>query len=288
MKPAHIIAKCILVVAFSLPSALLAQATPVSTATVAKGLIEQHYQGLARVRPLLETHAAGQFDGRIVEILARVGQPVTAGQPLARLNSKAVELGTSSLVLGGAGYMVVANIDGVIVAQAHSIGDVISAGTPIFTIVPKIGLRATLSVPLEYAGDITYDSQATLQVSNGDISTTPSSIQPFDLADTGYFPVEFALTKGAPVIGSVISADIVVRRNDAALILPSQAIVEKDGGFYVFVVKGGKAVETAVNLGIRTPSTVEILSGVVEGNEVVISGNYVLEDGAKVTVTTGG
>lgn len=288
MKPAHAIAKCILVVALSLPSALLAQATPVSTATVAKGLIEQHYQGLARVRPLLETHAAGQFDGRIVEILARVGQPVSAGQPLARLNSKAVELGTSSLVLGGAGYLVVANIDGVIVAQAHSIGDVISAGTPIFTIVPEKGLRITLSVPLEYAGDITYDSQATLHVSNGDISTTPSSIQPFDLADTGYFPVEFALTKGAPVIGSVISADIVVRRNDAALILPSQAVVEKDGAFFVFVVSNGIAVETEVNIGIRTPASVEAVAGLNAGDEVVISGNYALEDGVEITVVNGG
>lgn len=288
MKPASLIAALILASVPFMPTALWAQATPVSVAKAGKGAIEQVYHGLARVRPLLEARASGQFDGRIVQVFAQVGEKVKVGQPLARLSPKSVELGNSSLVLGGAGYTVVANVAGVIVAQTQNLGDVISAGTSIFTIVPESGFRISLSVPLQYAGDIGYDSAATLHLADGDIATTPSSVQPFDLTGTGFFPVEFAVTKGAPVLGSVLAADIVVRRNDAALLIPERAIVEKNGAFYVFVVSGGKAVQTEVKLGIRAPGKVEVLSGLKEGDEVVTVGNYALEDGVEVKVVKGG
>ena len=223
-----------------------------------------------------------------MQVFAQVGEKVEAGQPLARLSPKSVELDSSSLVLGGAGYTVVANVAGVIVAQTQTLGDVISAGTSIFTIVPESGFRITLSIPLQYAGDIGFENAATVHLPGGDIAATPSSVQPFDLAGTGFFLVEFTLTKGARVLGSVLAADIVVRHNDTALVVPASAIVEKAGALFVFVVSGGKAVETEVKLGIRTRTMVEVVSGLSAGDEVVTSGNYALEDGTDVTVVQGG
>lgn len=287
-KMAHVTVASLLATALSFPAPLLAQATPVSAVKAVKGPIEQVYQGLAQVRPLLETNASAQYDGRIVEVMARVGQHVTVGQPLARLNSKSVELGTSSLVLGGAGYTVVANIAGVVVAQTHTIGDVTTAGTPIFTIVPEGGFRVRLSVPLKYARDINYDSPATLHLSDGDVMATPSSVQPFDLTGSGFFAVEFALTTGTLPFGDVLTADIVTRRNDQALLVPTEALVEKAGNLYVFVVQNGKAAETQVKTGIRTATMTEIVSGLNVGDQVVTVGNYALEDGVEIKVLTSG
>lgn len=261
---------------------------PVAAVKAATGSIEQIYDGLARVRPLLDAKAAGQYDGRIVQVYAQVGQKVSEGQPLAQLSPKTVEQGTSSLVLGGAGYTVVANVSGVIVSQLQTLGDVVAAGTPIFSIVPETGFRITLPVPLAYAGDVGYQSRATLHLSDGDLTVTPSSVQRFDLTGTGFFSVEFVVTKRSPVLGSVLDASLVVRHRDNALLVPQKALVEKDGGFFVFVVSGGKAVLTKVGVGVRTPDSIEITSGLRVGDEVVTVGNYALEDGGEVTVAAGG
>lgn len=273
-----------------LPAAAMGQSgkVPVSTAKAATGSIEQVYDGLARVRPLLDAKASGQYDGRIVQILAQVGQKVTAGQALAQLSPRTVEQGTSSLVLGGAGYTVVANVSGVIVAQLQTVGDVVTAGTPIFSIVPETGFRITLSVPLAYAADVNYQSAATLHLPDGDLAAKPSSVQRFDLTGAGYFPVEFVVTGRSPVLGSVLDTSLVVRRRDQALVVPRKALVEKGGGFYVFVVSGGKAVQTQVGVGIRTPDSVEITSGLNAGDVVVTTGNYALEDGVEIAVAAGG
>ena len=44
------------------------------------------------------------------------------------------------------------------------------------------------------------------------------------------------------------------------------------------------ARETKVTVGIRTPELMEIVSGLLGGETVVIEGNYALPDGTKVEV----
>lgn len=278
----------VMALAYWLPSTALAQTIPVTTVKVAQGPITQIYSGLARVQPLLEVRASGQFDGRIVEIFSQVGQKVKAGQALARLSPKNTETNSSTLFVSGAGYTVVANIDGVIVSQTQALGDVISAGAAIFTIVPETGFRISMSVPLSYASNVTYDTSATLHLSNGDVVVSPSSVQPFDLKGSGFFPVEFIVTKGAPTLGSVVAADIAVRHQDATLLVPTSAIIEREGQFFVFKITDSTAIETKIDVGIRVPGTVEVTNGLKVGDDVVTIGNYALEDGAKVSATTGG
>ena len=46
----------------------------------------------------------------------------------------------------------------------------------------------------------------------------------------------------------------------------------------------GTAHKRAVNVGIRTPETVQILSGITAADDVIIDGGYGLDEGTKVTV----
>lgn len=266
-----------------------AQSMPVTVAIVNKGPIKQVYHGFARVQPLIKTHPSGSYAGRIVQILAHVGEKVSLNQPLARIKPLSKTRDTSSLFATGGAYTVVANVPGIIVGKNHSLGDVIPAGAPIFTLVPDTGFRVALSIPLQYYPGIDYATKATIHLASGTAHATPTSVQAFDMNGTGYFSVEFVITKGKSVLGSVIPVDIVVKHDNSALLVPANAVVEKNGAFFVFVVKNGKAIQTAVKIGIQTPSNVQILSGLHPGEKVVTTGQYSLEDGAKVTVvSTGG
>jgi len=271
------------------PVAVAAQnAIPVTTVPAALGAIEQTYSGQGRVQPLFQEIAAPQFDGRIVETFVQAGQQVAQGQALARLSPKSAELGTSSQVLGGATYTVVANIAGVITQQHKARGDVVVSGTPIYTIVPASGFRVRLDLPLAYGSDVSYSSPAVLHLPSGDLSVRPSGIEPFDLTGSGYFPVEFTVTERAPLIGSIVAADLVIKRHENALLVPRQALVERNGGFQVFTVAADKATQVPVTIGIETPDFVEILTGLKPGDQVITVGNFALDDGATVRVSTGG
>ena len=67
-----------------------------------------------------------------------------------------------------------------------------------------------------------------------------------------------------------------------AILLPEQVIVPKPDGSYVFLAVDGKAELRKVVLGKRDPGRVEIVSGVVEGDTVILDGQIKLRPGVPV------
>ena len=72
-----------------------------------------------------------------------------------------------------------------------------------------------------------------------------------------------------------------VQSHEDALVVPQIAVLENA---YVFVVEGGKAVRKNVALGIQNTTMVEVLDGLAAGADVVVEGNFGLEEGAAVQV----
>ncbi len=68
-----------------------------------------------------------------------------------------------------------------------------------------------------------------------------------------------------------------------AVVVPEGAVQASERGFVVYAVEGGKAREKAVTVGLRTgDGSVEILSGVVPGETIVVEGSDRLADGMNV------
>ncbi len=72
-------------------------------------------------------------------------------------------------------------------------------------------------------------------------------------------------------------------RSDA-LSVPVSALKKKNSGRYLFIVVDGVAVKKSVKTGITEGNSIEILSGVLAGDEVIYQGNLQLEDGMRVKV----
>lgn len=68
--------------------------------------------------------------------------------------------------------------------------------------------------------------------------------------------------------------------------VPESAVVPAGNDKIVYSIVGGKAKENKVTLGRRRAGEVEILSGVEDGTQVIISGQTRLRDGAPVDVTS--
>jgi membrane fusion protein (multidrug efflux system) len=68
------------------------------------------------------------------------------------------------------------------------------------------------------------------------------------------------------------------------LVLPESSLVPVEDKHFVFVVTDGSATRTQVKIGLRKPGIVQIVSGLKEGEMVVIEGALKLRDGSKVKV----
>jgi len=67
-----------------------------------------------------------------------------------------------------------------------------------------------------------------------------------------------------------------------ALMVPEQAIWPIGQKKTIYVIENGKAVQRVVTLGQRQPGKVEIVSGIVAGDEIVTAGQMKIFDGAAV------
>ena len=66
--------------------------------------------------------------------------------------------------------------------------------------------------------------------------------------------------------------------------VPESAVVPSGNDVHVYSIVGGKATQNKVSLGRRRAGEVEILSGVEEGTQVIISGQTRLREGSTVEV----
>lgn len=76
----------------------------------------------------------------------------------------------------------------------------------------------------------------------------------------------------------------VLMQKENILQLPESSIIPIENNHYVFVIHDGLAVRKTIAIGRRHPGIVEVVSGLDEGEEVVVEGAIKLRDGTPVSI----
>ena len=79
-----------------------------------------------------------------------------------------------------------------------------------------------------------------------------------------------------------------VAKHDNAVLLPSDAIVTKEGKTTAFIVRDSQVHVTPIRIGIAQGNRVEITNGISPGDKVVITGQSELKNGMKVNIAEKG
>jgi len=80
---------------------------------------------------------------------------------------------------------------------------------------------------------------------------------------------------------------LVLESVDMAIIVKADAVLDEDGESFVFVVQDGKAIRKTVEVGLDTGDHVEVKSGLMAGEKLIIEGQYYVADGGEVKVVRG-
>jgi len=76
--------------------------------------------------------------------------------------------------------------------------------------------------------------------------------------------------------------DIAYEQHVDALIIPAAAVVKEDNQTVVYVVEDGAAVRRIIETGIQSGDNIEILNGLDEHEQIVVTGQGSLRDGSRV------
>ena len=174
-----------------------------------------------------------------------------------------------------------AGISGVVLKQDVYPGDLAVPGKELLQLGDPGLARVTATVDerditrVRIGQEALMSSEALDQIVHGRVTEITPTGDPSQRA----FRVRIGLAKGDKLpFGLTLEVNIVTGRHDNALLVPASAIADD----HVFVVEDGRARARKIKEGIAGPDKAEVLSGVKQGEAVVVSPPETLEDGDKV------
>jgi membrane fusion protein (multidrug efflux system) len=155
-------------------------------------------------------------------------------------------------------------------------GGFVSSSTILGTIQQTNPLKIDFSIPEKYAPVISVGDSVIFRIENnpnafvGKVSAIEPRIDP----STRNLTVRaiYANTVSNLIPGAFAKIEVISSRKQAAIMIPTEAIIPELKSKKVFISKDGKAFPVKVETGVRNDAYVEVLSGLSPGDTVIQTG----------------
>ena len=244
-----------------------------------------------RMKALLDQKVISQseFDQRRTQLEA-ARQMYQAAQNQADQSYRSLEAARARVSLARkavADTSVRAPLNGLVAERLVSVGDYVTRGQKVATVVRVDPLRVELTVPEQHVSLITVGQQVRLTVDaypNEVFEATVRFISPALRSDQRALTVEAIAFNKDGRLKPGLFATALVRQPDAApaLLVPASAVETLAGTSRVYVVKDNTIDERIVTIGERVDAQVEITSGVAKDEKVAAEPKGRLSDGQHV------
>ncbi|MGB9911335.1 MAG: efflux RND transporter periplasmic adaptor subunit [Microgenomates group bacterium] len=175
----------------------------------------------------------------------------------------------------------VSPIEGIVVEAEPSLPGVnILPTNSYFTIIDPSQMKFVADVDEVDIGKVKLDQKAIITLDAYENQTFEGKVKKISFAAITTkgggtaFPVEISLPENHEEKfkwGMNGDVEIIIEEVDNALIIPSEAIIKKEGKNYVKVLEKGKIKEKEITTGLETEEEIEILSGLQEGDIIILS-----------------
>lgn len=259
----------------------------VSTTTATRGELKDYLEFSGDVAAKTNVDILPDSAGKVTEIRVRVGDTVEKDDVIALVDASRP----------GMTYEpgpVKAPIRGTITAVNVVAGSMVSQQVPVARVSKTDSLEIGMNVPERYVSKIKLSQSAYLR-----FDAYPGEVFPARIAEIS--PVLDQTSRSMSVKLSLVTPDSRIKAGMFARVklitdtrtgivkIPESAIVSRFGESLVFVVIAGEkatARKQVVTPGIRVDDKVEILAGLAGGEEIVVKGQTLLEDGSEVNVVS--
>jgi membrane fusion protein, multidrug efflux system len=180
-----------------------------------------------------------------------------------------------------------APIEGVVSQRDIKIGNTVAVHAPLFRITKLNRLEAQLHVPERDLHKLKNDQPAVIAVDAWPdrlFQGRVLRVSPVVDAASGTVRVTVAMDPDQSELkpGMFGRVEILYDRRDSVVLLPRDAVITEDAQQWVYVIENGKALRRAVRTGYANAEHFEVMDGVIEGEQVVVTGQNALRDNARV------
>jgi multidrug efflux pump subunit AcrA (membrane-fusion protein) len=248
---------------------------------LAQKLVDDAKVALAQARGQLETAQ------RHLQALNQVGQRETIRGAQAQMSAAKAHYDNAEVQLSYA--KIRSPISGVVADRSVYAGEMPASGTPIITIIDISQVVARANIPVKEASMIKVGRPARISGPDGDLAGKVTVVSPAVDPNTTTVEVWVQVANPGEKLkpGASVRVAIIADTIQNTIVIPASALLNADdGGQKVMVVttSDSKAHERRVSVGIRQGARVQIVSGLQDGDQVVVSGGLGLEDKAKVSI----
>ena len=242
--------------------------------------------GRIEVLPGKKAVVSSRIPGRVFSVLALPDQEVDEGEELMWVESRQPGDPPPTVMLA-------APMAGLIAKVNVAVGQPISPDQTLIEIVDLSVVEAAAHVPEHLAGKLKKGLKARIRVPG-----FPDQVFEADLAhlgaygnaDSGTLEAAFHLQNPDRLLRPEMRAEfnIVVGTREGVMSIPREAVQGDAGGRFVFIKDyelENAFVKTSVRLGAENAEFVEVLSGLLPGDEVVTKGGYSLTFAGKGSVS---
>jgi len=265
----------------------------VASAKATRDLAEAEF---ARIRSLLDQKVVSQaeFDQRRTQVEATSNQ-YRAARNAAQQQFRMLEGAKARLALARkslADTVVRAPFGGLVMERKVSVGDFVTRGTKVATVVKIAPLRVELTVPEQSAGLVAPGQTVRLQVDafpgrhfEGQVRYVSPAFRPDQRALT----IEAVVPNPDDALkpGMFAAAEVMLPSSAPSVVVPSSAVTTVAGVSHVFVVRGASVEQRMITRGMTLGEVTEVLQGLSAGEMVATSRVESLADGAQVRVGPG-
>ncbi|MEW5984130.1 MAG: efflux RND transporter periplasmic adaptor subunit [Acidobacteriota bacterium] len=266
----------------------VAKVAEVASARAARDLAEAEY---GRIKSLLDERVVSQaeFDQRRTQFEAARNQ-YAAARNAALQQYRMLEAVRARAALARknlADTDIRAPFSGVVVERLVGVGDFVTRGTRVATLVRVSPLRLELTVPEQSIGLIRVGQPIGMRVDaypdrmfHGQIRYVAPALR----ADQRALTVEAVVANedGTLKPGMFASAELRMPAEKLSLVVPTTAVQAVEGISRVYVIRDGAAEERIVTTGATAGAVTEILKGLSEGDDVAVDNVMRLSDGVRV------
>lgn len=227
--------------------------------------------------------------GKISRILVNVGDMVRRDQILAYVDP-------SRPGMDYAASPVKAPISGRVTEFTPTIGTMVSQQSPVAMIADTDELEIKVSVAERFISRISEGQTATVTFdSYPGVEFKARVFEVSPVLDTSSRTMAIKLRINPPdkriKAGMYARVRLVTESVKDAIVVPSNAIVSRDGNPYLFIISSQKNGNTPAKVklvpiaqGISVDAKTEVTQGLVAGDEIVIKGQNLLNDGSSVNI----
>lgn len=182
-----------------------------------------------------------------------------------------------------------APFSGIVGASHVDVGQYVTVGESLLSLVDKTNLIVKFSVPENDLNQIAKNQIVTLQANNmpnhffqGTVSYISPSIDPNTRTVMVWACVPNINNLLAP--GLFVHVTLTIGNEKNSILIPQEALIPTVEGNNVFIIQEGKAYQKSVITGENVGDSAIILKGLKAGDEVVVEGQEKLANGRSVRV----